>query len=63
MTAHAHRSGVETRLRWWALLLPAVAFSLLLSLLLAGTGADRETLGEPPAAGELIGLVTSALMP
>ncbi|MEO3752814.1 hypothetical protein [Streptomyces sp. B6B3] len=63
MTAHAHRSGVGTRLRWWALLLPVVAFSALLALLLGGTGADRETLGEPPAPGELIAHLTSALLP
>ncbi|MDT0321535.1 MULTISPECIES: hypothetical protein [unclassified Streptomyces] len=40
MSARVDRSGMEIRLRWWALVLPAAAFGALLLLLVAGPQAD-----------------------
>lgn len=40
MSARVDRSGMEIRLRWWALALPAAAFGALLLLLVAGPQAD-----------------------
>ncbi|WP_030766924.1 hypothetical protein [Streptomyces sp. NRRL F-2664] len=48
----AHRAGTatgaSTRLHWWALALPALAFGLLL-LLLAGSGEAHAATGEVSA--------------
>ncbi|MFD8984685.1 hypothetical protein [Streptomyces sp. NPDC059564] len=41
----ATHAGASTRLHWWALALPALAFGLLL-LLLAGSGQAQATTGE-----------------
>lgn len=38
-------TGADARLQWWALLLPALAFGLLL-MLLAGSGEARAASGE-----------------
>lgn len=35
-----HGQGVQTRLPWWALLLPALGFAILFVLLLGGGQAD-----------------------
>ncbi|GGR90716.1 hypothetical protein ACFCXH_20835 [Streptomyces nojiriensis] len=49
----ARATGASTRLHWWALALPALAFGLLL-LLLAGSGEAHA------ATGEVSGLVQVA---
>ncbi|MET9561118.1 MULTISPECIES: hypothetical protein [Streptomyces] len=43
--------GVDTRLPWWALLLPALAFAALLLLIL--NPADAHAAGTDPAVGSL----------
>ena len=40
MSARVDRSGMEIRLRWWALALPAAAFGALSLLLVAAPQAD-----------------------
>ncbi|WP_151479864.1 hypothetical protein [Streptomyces albicerus] len=47
----ATRRGVETRLPWWALVLPALAFAALLLLIL--NPADAHAAGADPAVGDL----------
>ena len=47
----ATRRGVETRLPWWALVLPALAFAALLLLIL--NPADAHAAGAGPAVGQL----------
>ena len=44
--------GVEVRLPWWAVALPALAFAALL-LLIAGPGEARAATGDP-ALGRLL---------
>ncbi|MEU6578623.1 hypothetical protein [Streptomyces sp. NPDC046805] len=53
MSARAHtrphpatRDGVDTRLRWWALAMPALAFVSLLMLILNPSDAQAAT-GDP----------------
>ncbi|MFH8449642.1 hypothetical protein ACH4CD_10380 [Streptomyces fungicidicus] len=53
MSAHTHtrphpapRGGVDTRLPWWALALPTLAFVALLTLVLNPSDAHATT-GEP----------------
>ncbi|GAA2644879.1 hypothetical protein [Streptomyces vastus] len=48
----ATRGGVEVRLPWWALALPALAFVVLLLLIL--NPADAHAASGDPAVGELI---------
>ncbi|NGO47102.1 hypothetical protein [Streptomyces ureilyticus] len=48
----ATRGGVEVRLPWWALALPALAFVALLLLIL--NPADAHAASSDPAVGELI---------
>ncbi|MFC4467830.1 hypothetical protein ACFPH6_25430 [Streptomyces xiangluensis] len=48
----ATRGGVEVRLPWWALALPALAFVALLLLIL--NPADAHASSGDPAVGELI---------
>jgi hypothetical protein len=43
--------GAETRLPWWALLLPALAFAALLLLIL--NPADAHAAGTDPVVGNL----------
>ncbi|WP_455355780.1 hypothetical protein [Streptomyces sp. SYSU K217416] len=43
------RGGVEARLPWWAVLLPAIAFAVLL-LLIVGPGEAHAAGGEPGVA-------------
>ncbi|WP_055599873.1 hypothetical protein [Streptomyces aureus] len=45
-------TGVDTRLPWWALALPAAAFVALL-MLMTGPGEARAAVGEPGAGGFL----------
>ena len=47
----ATRRGVETRLPWWALVLPALAFAALLLVIL--NPADAQATGGDPAVGRL----------
>jgi hypothetical protein len=47
----AIRGGVEVRLPWWALALPALAFALLLLVIL--NPADAHAAGGDPAVGHL----------
>ncbi|GAB2929847.1 hypothetical protein [Streptomyces mayteni] len=49
MSARVDRSGMEIRLRWWTLALPAAAFGALLLLLMAGPQAEAAE-GERPMA-------------
>ncbi|SED98282.1 hypothetical protein SAMN05216483_5050 [Streptomyces sp. 2131.1] len=49
---HAESSGVDVRLPWWAIALPAVAFAALL-LLIAGPGQAHAATGES-ATGQLL---------
>ncbi|MFE9395788.1 hypothetical protein [Streptomyces flavidovirens] len=55
MAARAHprtsppASGIDTRLPWWALALPALAFAVLL-LLIAGPGEAHAAPGDPAVA-------------
>ncbi|GGV17379.1 hypothetical protein [Streptomyces griseoflavus] len=56
MSAHTHtrphpapRGGADTRLPWWALALPALAFVALLSLILNPSDAHAAA-GEPTIA-------------
>ncbi|MFJ6936350.1 hypothetical protein [Streptomyces sp. NPDC101132] len=54
-------TGADTRLRWWTLLLPAVAFAALL-LLLSGSGdAHAATTGEGSALAHLVDGLLRAL--
>ncbi|WP_434588339.1 hypothetical protein [Streptomyces sp. A5-4] len=52
MAARAHirstppASGVEMRLPWWAVVLPAIAFAVLL-VLIAGPGQAQAASGDP----------------
>ncbi|WP_327711792.1 hypothetical protein OG912_28195 [Streptomyces sp. NBC_00464] len=59
MPARTHTSstrpdaaGIEVRLPWWAVALPAVAFGALL-LLMAGPGQAQAAAGDP-AVGRLL---------
>ncbi|MGW8768819.1 hypothetical protein ACWGN5_40840 [Streptomyces sp. NPDC055815] len=45
-------TGVDTRLPWWALALPAAAFLALL-VLMTGSGETGATLGDP-AVGRVL---------
>ncbi|WP_406448672.1 hypothetical protein OG782_07825 [Streptomyces sp. NBC_00876] len=45
-------AGVDVRLPWWAVALPAVAFAVLL-LLIAGPGQAHAATGDP-AVGRLL---------
>ncbi|MCX4909858.1 hypothetical protein [Streptomyces sp. NBC_00878] len=47
----AIRRGIETRLPWWALVLPALAFAALLLVIL--NPADAHAAGGDPAVGRL----------
>lgn len=51
-------SGTQTRLPWWALALPALAFAALLALV-AGPGAAEASAAEP--AGRLLQTVGEGL--
>ncbi|MFE9683910.1 hypothetical protein ACFYXC_22175 [Streptomyces sp. NPDC002701] len=44
--------GVEARLPWWALVLPALAFAALLLLIL--NPADAHAAGADPVVGDLL---------
>ncbi|MEU6852113.1 hypothetical protein ABZ901_19595 [Actinacidiphila alni] len=48
---------VQTRLPWWAVALPALAFAALLALLSGGT-ADASTAS---SSGDLLGRIAAAL--
>jgi hypothetical protein len=65
MTGQAHRpgTGVETRLRWWALALPAAAFAALLTLLLTGTGGESDAAGQRQPFSQLIEQVRETWIP
>ncbi|MFD0026259.1 hypothetical protein [Streptomyces sp. NPDC058382] len=52
--------GVEIRLPWWAVALPAIAFGALL-LLIAGPGQAQAATGEP-AVGQLLERITNLLI-
>ncbi|MFF1925776.1 hypothetical protein ACFVW8_35075 [Streptomyces sp. NPDC058221] len=51
--------GVEVRLPWWAVALPAVAFGALL-LLIAGPGQAHAATGDP-AVGRLLERIVDLL--
>ncbi|GAA2924537.1 hypothetical protein [Streptomyces enissocaesilis] len=46
---HPPASRVDVRLPWWALVLPALAFAVLL-LLIAGPGQAHAATGDPAVA-------------
>ncbi|MGW1229478.1 hypothetical protein [Streptomyces sp. NPDC001478] len=52
-------AGVEVRLPWWAVVLPALAFAALL-LLMAGPGEAHAASGEP-AISRLLGHLVAFL--
>ncbi|HEY9328003.1 MAG TPA: hypothetical protein VIS09_07165 [Streptomyces sp.] len=54
-------AGVEVRLPWWAVALPAVAFGALL-LLIAGPGQAHAATGDP-AVGRLLQRIVELLTP
>ncbi|WP_326663781.1 hypothetical protein [Streptomyces sp. NBC_00385] len=54
-------AGVEVRLPWWAVALPAVAFGALL-LLIAGPGQAHAATGDP-AVGRLLERIVALLTP
>jgi hypothetical protein len=70
MSAHAHTrshsqaaGSVDTRLPWWALALPMLAFAVLL-LVIAGPGQAQAAAGDPagdPAVGQLFERVQQTL--
>ncbi|MET9682474.1 hypothetical protein [Streptomyces coeruleorubidus] len=43
----ATRAGVDSRLPWWAVALPTVAFAALLVLILNPSDAQAATTGDP----------------
>lgn len=51
-TRHTHPvdSGMDTRLPWWAVALPAVAFAALLLLLTGPTDAHADSDGSGPVS-------------
>jgi hypothetical protein len=59
----------ETRLRWWAVLLPATVFAALLTLLVTGTGPEavgqRQPVTQPVShpVSQLVDQVRQALLP
>ncbi|MER5221357.1 hypothetical protein [Streptomyces flaveus] len=57
----ATRGGVETRLPWWAVALPALAFVALLLLIL--NPADAHAASGDPAVGELIERIQQTVLP
>nr|WSW70018.1 hypothetical protein OG461_29585 [Streptomyces sp. NBC_00995] len=54
-------AGVEVRLPWWAVALPAVAFGALL-LLMTGPGQAHAATGDP-AVGRLLERIMELLTP
>ncbi|MEE4491880.1 hypothetical protein ACIBI8_32970 [Streptomyces sp. NPDC050529] len=52
-------AGIEVRLPWWAVALPAVAFGALL-LLMAGPGQAQAATGDP-AVGRLLERIVELL--
>ncbi|OPF84085.1 hypothetical protein VT50_0202525 [Streptomyces antioxidans] len=61
-TRHSHPvdSGMGTRLPWWAVALPAVAFAALLVLLTGPTDAHADSGGSGPVS-QVVELVRRAL--
>ncbi|GGX78581.1 hypothetical protein [Streptomyces minutiscleroticus] len=55
----ATTGGAETRLRWWALALPALAFAVL--LLLMAHPADAPAAGAEPALAHFLERVQQAM--
>ncbi len=58
-----HRSGMDIRLRWWAVALPAVAFASLLVLLVSGGDADAATSGGQQPVSRLVERIHATLTP
>jgi hypothetical protein len=57
-TAPARRAaGVQTRLPWWAVALPAAAFAALLGLITAGSAGAAA----PQAGGDTFGRIASVI--
>ncbi|MFD0370648.1 MULTISPECIES: hypothetical protein [unclassified Streptomyces] len=67
MTARTHtgaqvrRTGVDTRLPWWALALPVAAF-VALFLLITGSG-DAQAMGGDPGIGGILQHLQQTLSP
>ncbi|MCP9212727.1 hypothetical protein ABVG11_28975 [Streptomyces sp. HD1123-B1] len=53
-------SGVEIRLPWWAIALPAIAFAALLLLLTGPT--DAHAAADPGAVSQVLGLVRQVVL-
>ncbi|MBO1335164.1 hypothetical protein [Streptomyces sp. VRA16 Mangrove soil] len=60
-TAPAPTSGVDIRLPWWAIVLPAVAFVALLLLIL--NPADGQTAAADPSVAHLLERARALLLP
>ncbi|THA22975.1 hypothetical protein E6R18_31715 [Streptomyces sp. A1277] len=59
-TTHPDSGGVDVRLPWWAIALPAVAFAALL-LLIAGPGQAHAATGDS-ATGQLLRRIVELLV-
>ncbi|MFI1967159.1 hypothetical protein ACH429_24080 [Streptomyces pathocidini] len=55
------RGSYETRLPWWAIALPSVAFAALLMLLVGPSGAHAATNGAEPGLGLVLERVQEVL--
>ncbi|MFF4083189.1 hypothetical protein ACIO87_05795 [Streptomyces sp. NPDC087218] len=60
-TTHPATGRIEVRLPWWAVALPAVAFTALM-LLIIGTG-DAQAATTDPAIGRLLARVMALVSP
>jgi hypothetical protein len=58
VSTHIARAQAQTRLPWWAVVLPALAFAALLALVAAPGGADPSA-AEPVA--HFLGRISDAL--
>lgn len=56
---HPPASGIDTRLPWWGVALPALAFAVLL-LMIAGPGEAHAATGDPGLA-QLVERIQRAL--
>ncbi|MDT0344884.1 hypothetical protein [Streptomyces litchfieldiae] len=63
MAARSPRSGMDIRLRWWAVALPAAAFAALVMLLVSGTGAEAAPGEERQHLGQLLQQVGDVWLP
>ncbi|ARQ71433.1 hypothetical protein [Streptomyces marincola] len=63
MAPRPHHPGVNLRLRWWALALPAAAFAALLTLLVSAGDAGAAASGERQPMSRVIEHIHATLTP